>query len=120
MRILSKAIRVLGAVVALLVLAVVCIILVVDPLPLRFSDGDNFVLSVKAPRQIDRKLAGSIERGLSCKVRLESYASGNFGRPVITIFDWLKQQTGALREPDYHIYGTKPNSAWAITNKSLF
>ena len=40
--------------------------------------------------------------------------SGRFGRPVINFFDWLKRQSGAVPEKDYHLYGTKKDDAWAI------
>jgi hypothetical protein len=111
--ILSKAIRVLGANVVILVLAVLSGILILDPPPFRLRDEDNFILSVKPPT-FDRNLAGSIERGLACKRTLQTEASGAFGWPMITLSDWLKRQSGAVPEPDYHLYGTKPNDTWAI------
>jgi hypothetical protein len=111
---LSKTIRVLGVVVMMLIFVVLCSILIFDPPPFRLRDEDKFVLSVEPPHTIDRNLAPSIERGLACQLRPESVASDDFGRPVITLFDWLKRQSGAAPKPDYHLVGTKRNDAWAI------
>jgi hypothetical protein len=111
---LSKAIRIIGAVLAILVLIVLCLILIIDPPPFRLWDQDKFVLSVEAPPALDPNLARPIEDGLACKVKLDAYMSGRFGRPVINFFDWLKRQSGAVPEKDYHLYGTKKDDAWAI------
>jgi len=77
-------------------------------------DEDKFFLSVEAPPALDPNLAGSIERGLACKLKLHADMSGRFGRPVINFFDWLRHQSGAVPEKDYHLYGTKSDDAWAI------
>jgi hypothetical protein len=111
---LSKAIRIIGAVLAILVLIVLCLILIFDPPPFRLWDEDKFVLSVKPPPTLNRNLAGSIEDGLACKVKLDAYMSGRFGRPVINFFDWLKHLKQGVPEKDYHLYGTKPDDSWAI------
>ena len=111
---LSKAIRIIGAVLAILVLIVLCLILIFDPPPFRLWDQDKFVLSVEAPPARDPNLAGSIERGLACKLKLDAYMSGRFGRPVINFFDWLKHLKQGVPEKDYHLYGTKKDDAWAI------
>lgn len=114
MIILSKTIRVVGVIVGIPVLAVLCLILIFDPPPLRLQDEDKFVLSVNPPLPLNLKLAGPIEDGLACKRRLQSDMNGNFGRPVITFFDWLKRQSQGVPEKDYHLSGSKPNDVWAI------
>ena len=111
---LSKAIRIIGAVLAILVLIVLCLILIIDPPPLRLWDEDKFVLSVEAPPALDPNLAGSIERGLACKLKLHADMSGRFGRPVINFFDWLKHLKQGVPQKAYNLYGTKEDRSWAI------
>jgi hypothetical protein len=111
---LSKTNRIIGAVLAILVLAALSLILIHDSPPLRLWDEDKFVLSVKPPPTLDRNLTRSIEGGLTCKIKLDALASGRFGRPVINFFDWLKHQSGAAPEKDYHLYGTKSDETLAI------
>ncbi len=111
---LSKAIRIIGAVLAILVLIVLCLILIIDPPPFRLWDQDKFVLSVEAPPALDPNLAGSIERGLACKLKLHADMSGRFGRPVINFFDWLKHLKQGVPQRAYNLYGTKEDRSWAI------
>ena len=111
---LSKAIRIIGAVLAILVLIVLCLILMIDPPPLRLWDEDKFVLSVEAPPALDPNLSGSIERGLACKLKLHADMSGRFGRPVINFFDWLKHLKQGVPQKAYNLYGTKEDRSWAI------
>jgi hypothetical protein len=114
MALLSKAIRVLVVIVAIFVLAIVGVILVLDPPPFRLHDEDNVVISIDAPKAIDPNLAGSIERGLACNRKLQTDTSGHFGRPLITVFDWLKHQSGKIPERDYHLTAARQDDAWAI------
>jgi hypothetical protein len=109
LRIFSKILRWVGILVGVLLLIVVGIIAKVNPPPLRFRDVDNAALSVPPPPKLDG-LQHSIENGLSCKHKLESYTSSVYGRPKITFFDWLKNTT----EPDVHMYALKPSDAWSF------
>jgi hypothetical protein len=113
MAILSKVIRVFGIIGVMLVLAVIGSILAFDPPPFRLQDDHEFVLSVTPPAPLGKTLR-PIEDGLACKQKLVAYTSGLFGRPVITVFDWLKRQSGALPDQDYHLSASKPNAIWAI------
>jgi hypothetical protein len=108
-----KLLRALGIVVAVLVLGIVCLILIADPPPLRLRDNEKVMLSVLPPPKLDG-LQHPIETGLACKRKIESYTSANYGRPQITIFDWLRHQRGEPSEQDVHLYGSKPNDTWAI------
>jgi hypothetical protein len=71
------------------------------------------VLSVPPAPKLDG-LQHPIETGLACKHKLESYSSSAFGRPVITVFDWLKRQNGRAAERDVHLVGSKETDSWAI------
>ena len=111
---LSKAIRIIGAVLAIIVLIVLCIILIIDPPPLRLWDEDKFVLSVKPPPARDPNLARSIENGLACRLRLVADMSGRSGRPVINFFDWLKHLKQKVPQKAYNLYGAKEDRSSAI------
>ena len=71
------------------------------------------MLSVPPAPKLDG-LQHPIETGLACKHKLESYSSSAFGRPVITVFDWLKRQNGRAAERDVHLVGSKETDSWAI------
>ncbi len=110
---LSKILRWLGILVGVLLLVVVGIVMKVDPPPLRLRDEEKAVLSIPPPPKPDG-LQHSIENGLSCKHKLQSYTSSVYGRPQITFFDWLRHSKGEPAEPDVHLLATKPNETWAI------
>jgi len=89
------------------------LILFFDPPPLRLREDDKFVLSVSPARKLDGQ-QHALESGLACKHKFESYSSSAFGRPVITLFDWLKRQDGKAAEQDVHLSGSKRNDTWAL------
>jgi hypothetical protein len=114
LKILAKTLRVLGAIVAALIVVAIGLIMFFDPPPLRLRDDDKVVVSVPPARKLDG-LQHRLEEGVACKLKLESYSSSMFGRPMITFFDWLKHsQAGHAPEPDVHVYGSKPDDTWAI------
>jgi hypothetical protein len=108
-----KILRWLGIPIGVLVLIVVGIIMKVDPPPLRLRDEDEAVLSVSPPPKLDG-LQHSIENGLSCKHKLQSYTSSVYGRPQINFFDWLRHSKGVPAEPDVHLLASKPDDTWTI------
>lgn len=111
---MSKAIRVLGIIAVMLIAVIVGAILVLDPPPLQLREPDQFFLSVPPPPTLD-SLQHSIDNGLGCKQKLETYMSNSFGRPVITLFDWLRDRiSGQLPERDVHLEISKPNNSWAV------
>jgi hypothetical protein len=111
--ILSKILRWLGIPLGVLVLLIVGIVIKVDPPPLRLRDEERAVLSVSPPPKLDG-LQHSIENGVSCKHKLQSYTSSVYGRPQITFFDWLRHSKGEPAEPDVHLLAGKPDETWAI------
>ena len=64
--------------------------------------------------KVDKTLLRPIEDGLACKEKLAAYTSGLLGRPVITVFDWLKHQSGKVPDKDYHLWAGKSNGTRAI------
>jgi hypothetical protein len=109
----SKILRALGILLGVLLLLIVGIIIKVDPPPLRLRDADKALLSVEPPPKLDG-LQHSIENGLTCKHKLQSYTSSVYGRPQITFFDWLRHSKGEPAEPDVHLLAGKPDETWAI------
>jgi hypothetical protein len=110
--ILSKAIRIVGAIVLVLIVGIIGLILIFDPPPLRLQDDTKFVLSVLPPGPVSAH--DPLEMGIACRRKLEGYTGSLTGRPQITLFDWLRRQNGKPPEPDYHFYGTKTNDTWAF------
>ena len=103
-------------VVRALIIVVVFIlggILIFDPPPLRLRDVDEVALSVPPARKLDG-LRHPIETGLACNRKLESYTSSAFGRPEITVFDWLRRNKGEPPELDVHLEARKRNDTWAV------
>ncbi|MGC2336964.1 MAG: hypothetical protein WA625_14480 [Pseudolabrys sp.] len=110
---MKKVLRIIGTTLVVLVVAIVGLILILDPPPLKLRDETGFVLSVPAPRPSGPH--DSLEAGIACDHKLQTYSSSMYGRPIITVFDWLSQRVnGKVAEPDYHLYGTKPNDTWAF------
>jgi hypothetical protein len=110
--IVSKILRYLGIALAIIILAVIALILWIDPPPFRLQEADEFVLSI--PTFSPPGPHDPIETGLACTLKLDGGVSKYGGRPTLTIFDWIKKQYGKPPEKDIHLYGTKLNDAWAI------
>jgi hypothetical protein len=112
---LSKVIRIFGIIIGVLVAGIIALVLIFDPPPLRLRDETSFVLSVPIPTApMSPSVHDPLEMGLACNRKLEGATGSLSGRPVITIFDWLRQQSGTASERDYHLYGTKTNDSWAF------
>ena len=112
MSILSRTFKVLGTIIAMLILAVIGLIVVFDPPPFQLQEASEFVLSVPPPTP--SSIHDTIETGLACKLKLEGGMNSIGGRAIITIFDWLKKQSGEPQGRDFHLYGGKRNDGWAI------
>jgi hypothetical protein len=110
--IFSKIFKTLGIIIMVLILAVLVLIVIFDPPPFQLRETGEFVLSVPPPTP--SSIHDPIESGLACKLKLEGGMSSIGGRPIITIFDWLKKQSGEQQGRDFHLYGSKRNDAWAI------
>jgi hypothetical protein len=104
--------RIVGAILLVLIAGIIGLVLIFDPPPLRLQDETKFVLSVPAPTPPNAH--DPLEMGLACNRKLEAFTGNLSGRPLITIFDWLRRQSGKASEPDYHLYGTKMNDTWAF------
>jgi hypothetical protein len=109
---LSKPFKVFGIIIAMLILAVLGLIVMIDPPPLQLQETSEFLISVPPPTPSN--IHDTVESGLACKQKLEGGMSGIGGRAIITIFDWLKKQNGQPQAQDFHLYGSKRNDAWAI------
>ena len=82
----------LGKIIVGIVASLLLALVIFDPPPLRLRDADEFVLSVTAPNKLDPQFTHPIEGGLACNRKLQSWTSHFMGRPVITIFDWLRRE----------------------------
>jgi hypothetical protein len=112
-RIASKIVRWVGIPIGVLALIVVGIVMKVDPPPLRLRDVEKAALSVSPAPKLDG-LQHTIENGLTCKHKLQSYTSSVYGRPQITFFDWLRHSRGEPAEPDVHLLAGKPDETWTV------
>jgi len=110
---MQKLLRVLGVIVAALVLAIVSLIFIFDPPPLWLRGPDKVALSVPPAPKLDG-LQHPIDQGIACHQRLAAYTSSAFGRPEITIFDWLRRNQGKLAERDVHLTAEKTTETWAV------
>jgi hypothetical protein len=110
--ILQKATRIVGGIVLSLAIGLVGLILIFDPPPLRLQDETEFVLSVPPPRPPSAH--DPLEMGVACDRKLEGYTGSLTGRPQITFFDWLREQSGTPSPPDYHLRGVKMTDTWAF------
>jgi hypothetical protein len=110
--ILSKAIRIVGSFVLVLIVGIVGLILIFDPPPLRLQDETKFCFICPATEAGKRSRLA--RNGHCLRRKLEGYTGSLTGRPQITLFDWLRHQNGKQPEPDYHFYGTKTNDTWAF------
>jgi hypothetical protein len=110
----SKLLRVAGTILAILVFAIVSLILINDPPPLRLWDPEEVALSVPPAPKLDN-LRHPIDEGIACHRRLSAYTSSTFlWRREITVSDWLRTQTGKLPAPDIHLVARKRDDTWAV------
>ena len=91
---------------------IVALVLIYDPPPLRLHDETSFVLSVPPPSPLSAH--DTLDMGLACSRKLTTYTGNLSGRPIITVYDWLRKQNGKAPEPDYHLHGEKKTDTWAF------
>ncbi|MGA8613516.1 MAG: hypothetical protein WB760_17970 [Xanthobacteraceae bacterium] len=107
--ILRRTLKILATIVVLILIS----IFIFDPPPFRLRDIDEIALSVPPPPKLDG-LQHRIDIGLACALKLESTIGARFGRPEITVFDWLRRQSGKPKEKDVHLEGSRPTDLWAF------
>ncbi len=83
---------------------------------MRLWDPEKVAFSVPPAPKLDGLQHPIDDEGIACHRRLSAYTSSSTfaGRPEITVFDWLRTQTGKLPEPDVHLVGRKRNDTWAV------